>query len=112
MYNTSGSKVYPSKSDYELVARQSRAWSTFASVGQPSLRNKNTFQGWEPAYEPGFAKNDTAGVVGATIYVIGGSEAGLSPLEGGSRKLLWRRRKLQERCGFLNGADVIKQLQY
>jgi hypothetical protein len=69
-------------------------------------------QGWEPAYEPGFAKNDTAGVVGATIYVIGGSEAGLSPLEGEEPKAAVAAEKLQERCGFLNGADVIKQLQY
>jgi carboxylesterase type B len=112
LYNTSGSTVYPTQSDYELNARQSRAWSTFASVGQPSLTNKNTLQGWEPAFEPGFAENDTTGVIGAKLYVIGGPQAGLSQLEGKDVDGAVGAEQLYERCGFLNSAEVITQLQY
>jgi hypothetical protein len=63
-YNTNDSTLYPTKSNYELNAQQSRAWSTFANVGQPSLRNTNTLRGWERA---SVAENDTTAVSGAKL---------------------------------------------
>jgi hypothetical protein len=55
---------------------------------------------------------DTAGVVGAKLYVIGGPSAGLSALQGEGASAALAAEKLQERCAFLNSEDVIKQFQY
>ena len=45
------------------------------------------------------AKNDTTGVVGAKLYVIGGTDGGLSTLEGGGTKTVVAAEKSQARCG-------------
>lgn len=106
LYNTSAATYDPSESDYALVARESRSWSSFASVGQPSLRNKGTLQNWETAYESGRDMMD------ARLYVIGGPNEGISELEGKGTVEAVAKENLKERCGFLNSPEVIKQLQY
>ena len=106
LYNTSAATYHPNESDYALVAHQSRSWSSFASVGQPSLRNKETLQGWETAYEPGRDMMD------ARLYVIGGPNEGISELEGEGAIEAVAKEKLKERCGFLNSEEIVKQLQY
>lgn len=96
----------PSEADYELLEQQSRSWSTFATLGKPSVASKNTLQGWESAYKVG------NGIMDAEIYVVGGPDPGISVLEGSEANPDVAVQKLKERCGFLNQDDVIQQLKY
>lgn len=98
--------ITPGESDYQLLQQESRSWSTFAALGQPSLPSKNTLPGWDPAYAVG------AGMMDASVYVIGGPEPGMSALEGEEANADVASERLRERCGFLNREDVIQQLKY
>ncbi|KAF5346902.1 hypothetical protein D9758_010113 [Tetrapyrgos nigripes] len=104
-YNTTG-LVNPTEADYALLEQVSRSWTTFASVGLPTIPGKVTLKGWEGSYHP------DVGMMDAGVYVVGGSDPGVSKLEGkGSNKVLVAQ-KLKERCGFLNSDAVIEQLKY
>lgn len=105
-YNTTGD-IHPSPSDLELLKQESKSWSTFASTFNPSLDGKETLKGWTPAYDHG-----SQGMFDAKLMVIGGSEAGISTLDGGSASEAVAKQELRDRCGFLNQPEVIKQLQY
>lgn len=105
-YNTTGWTVYPTASDYELLERQSRSWSSFAWTGRPSVPGKRTLEGWTGSYD-GWT-GDVEGVSGTKVYTIGGGNAGLSEIDEGAIA----GQKLASRCAFLNSADVIKQLEY
>nr|POE75445.1 secreted lipase [Quercus suber] len=90
----------PTASDFALLKRESRSWSTFASHGKPSLRGHDTLQGWETLFaawreEPG-------------VFVIGGPMEGFAHLN----EAPLRKQKLKERCGFLNRQDIVKELQF
>jgi carboxylesterase type B len=105
-YNISGLNYAPTEEDFALVAPESRSWSSFAAVGQPSLESKDTLQGWEPAFQYAQEKNQT------DVYVIGGRNSGLSATEGESASQALAKQKLKERCAFLNSAGIIEQLRF
>jgi carboxylesterase type B len=96
-YNASGLPVYPSQSDYDLMKRASRSWSTFVTQGSWSSQGHDTLQGWSPAYDSG---------KGPYIMTIGGPHEGLSAAWGPAKE------KLEERCGFLNDPAIIAALGY
>ena len=105
VYDT-GPTYQPTPADFELLRQMSRSWSSFASVGAPSLEDHETLKGWTPAYAQGDAEFD------ARIYVVGGPGEGMSALEGSEAKKAVVRQKLAQRCAFLNSDDVINQLRY
>lgn len=39
----------PTPEDYRLRVQESRSWSLFTAIGQPSLEGHETLQGWETA---------------------------------------------------------------
>lgn len=99
--------VSPSAADYALLRQQSRSWSTFAALGQPSgVAAKDTLPGWTSSYAVG------DGMMDAEIYVVGGPEPGMSALGGSEANPDVAAQKLRERCGFLNRDDIIEQLKY
>lgn len=98
-YNTSGFVFDPTPADYKLRDRGSRSWSTFASVGKPSLEGHNTFKGFGLA----FSKKN-----GIDIFVAGGPHEGLSSVDAPHL----RAQKLRERCEFINSPEMIEQLKY
>lgn len=102
-YNVSGYPFNPTAEDYRLQMEESRSWSTFASVGQPSLYARKTLQGFEPAFT---VPNETA------IFVIGGGDEGLSTFDGPNSRPGIAAQKLRSRCGFINSPSIIPQLQY
>jgi carboxylesterase type B len=89
----------PSASDYELARQIPRSWSSFASTEYPTLGGKDTLPGWSSAFPDG--KGD------GIVYVIGGSNEGMSLDNAAEMK-----EKLAVRCGYLNSKEVIKQLKY
>jgi carboxylesterase type B len=95
----------PTASDYALTHRGSRSWSTFASIGKPSLAGHDTFVGWDKAY-PG----DDEGA--PYIFVAGGPHDGLSAVDGPEAKPWIRDQKLTERCDFLNSPEMIASLHW
>ncbi|KAF2198790.1 putative lipase [Delitschia confertaspora ATCC 74209] len=95
-YDVLGNPFNPTPSDYALQHRASRTWSTFASLGRPSLKGKDTVQGFKEAYS---SKKKPE------IFVIGGPGEGLSTRE-------MQRQKLNERCAFINSPEVIGYLQF
>ena len=104
-YNRSDLAFAPTEDDYALLPLQSRSWSTFAAVGQPSLNAKETLQGWDQAYVG-------SNVTDAYVYVIGGATPGLSALEGPDASKALAKQKLKERCDFLNSPAIIEQLKF
>lgn len=102
-YNVSGYPFNPTAEDYRLERVESRSWSTFASVGQPSLFARDTLQGFEPAFA---TPNETA------VFVIGGDDEGLSTFDGPNSRPGLAAQKLRSRCGFINSPSIIPQLQY
>jgi carboxylesterase type B len=90
----------PSASDERLAIRETRSWSTFASIGRPSLEGRGTLKGWEPAFG---SANETR------VFVIGSEEEGLHSL-GDSSAIGGQR--LEERCAFINSPEVIAELQF
>lgn len=95
----SGYVFEPTKQDYELEKRLPRSWSSFASIGKPSLEGNDTLQGWESAFPDGKGEGEVF-VIGDGNGVMGGVDEGL------------KRERLGERCGFLNTPEVVEQLQY
>lgn len=89
----------PTASDKRLAIRATRSWSTFASLGHPSLKGHGTLEGWELA----FIENETR------IFVIGSEEEGLHSLHDSS---VIGKQRLDERCAFINSAEVVAELQY
>ncbi|POR39521.1 Carboxylic ester hydrolase [Tolypocladium paradoxum] len=102
-YDTNGYPFHPSKSDYKLRDRGSRSWSTFASIGKPSLEGHDTFQGFTPGFR---TVNETH------VFVIGASHEGLSALDGPHAYPEIANQKLRERCDFINSPMIIEQLRY
>ncbi|EAS34764.3 uncharacterized protein CIMG_00118 [Coccidioides immitis RS] len=102
-YDIPGYPFDPVDSDRRLAIEASRSWSSFASVGRPSVRGKETLKGWEKAFARG---NNTS------IYVAGGPSAGLSPWDGRRAKPAIRAQKLRERCMFLNSPEIREQMQF
>lgn len=101
-YDVDNFPFLPNASDYALLQRESRSWSTFASTGKPSLANKTTLQGWTPAFK---RPSDLE------IFVIGGPQEGLFNATG-SKNAALNSQKLDKRCSFLNSPDIIQQLNY
>ncbi|THV00542.1 alpha/beta-hydrolase [Dendrothele bispora CBS 962.96] len=105
-YNITG-VIRPTVSDFALLEQVSRSWTTFVNTGVPSLTDKDTLQDWKGSYQrPG------AGMLDASLYVIGGPNAGISTLEGEGSNEAVAIQKLKERCEFLNRDDIIEQLKY
>lgn len=102
-YDTNGYPFHPTKADYELKERGSRSWSTFASTGKPGLKGKNTFQGFEPAFN---IKDEIR------IFVVGGPHEGLSAVDGPGAHPAVREQKLKQRCAFINSPEFIEQAKY
>ena len=103
-YDYPGWPYRPSAEDYYLRVHESRSWSSFTALGQPTLEGHDTLLGWKQAD----FNDENYGT-----YVVGGPNPGYSG-SGGSAKAreIMSTEKLQERCGFLNSPDIIKQLQY
>jgi carboxylesterase type B len=104
-FDVPGIPYHPSKSDFELRDQESRSWSTFAAIGEPSLEGHDTLPGWQKAD----FDDENFGV-----YVIGGPDRGFSGSTQSSPRArrVMAEEKLQERCGFLNRPDIVKELQY
>lgn len=102
-YNITDLPYHPSALDFGLKNRESRAWSTFASLGHPTLAGSSTLQGWTPAF---LHPNEI------DIFVIGGPYEGLSAEDGPMSLPQMEAQKLRERCTFINSPDIIEQLQY
>ncbi|KAK4503920.1 hypothetical protein PRZ48_004835 [Zasmidium cellare] len=95
---------HPKPEDYALKIRASRSWASYAALGRPSVEGKGTLEGWRK----GDNEDENFGV-----YVLGGPSEGYSG-EGGreSSREAVKLQKLQERCGFLNRMDVVRQDGY
>lgn len=91
---------HPTHSDKELAIRATRSWSTFASIGRPSLDGQGTLEGWKSAFA---VENQTR------VFVIGSDEEGLHSLGGNSPI---GREKIEERCAFINSPEIVEQLQF
>ncbi|GJN78566.1 hypothetical protein PLIIFM63780_002060 [Purpureocillium lilacinum] len=102
-YDINGYPFHPSKSDYALLHRGSRSWSTFASIGQPGQRGRDTFHGFTTAF-PGGKETD--------VFVVGGPHEGLSAFDGPRAHPAIQGQKLKERCAFINSPEMIDQLRY
>jgi carboxylesterase type B len=94
-YEDAGYPINETTSDYDLMQRASRSWSTFFTTGNPALQDHVTLQDWSLAYP---SKG------GPQIMTIGGPHEGMS--------LYLPDQKLDERCGFLNNPAIIEALAY
>lgn len=94
---------HPTPSDFALLRRASRSWSTYATLGKFSIAGKTTLQGWTDAFST--PKN-------TKLFVIGGPHEGLSGFDGPGSSPEIRKQRLRERCGFLNSPEVRGYLQY
>ena len=103
-FNISGVVYEPKAEDYVTRDRQSRSWSSFAAVGRPSVVGKDTLGGWEPAYQVGSKET--------RLFVVNYASGGLSALSGSGAKEAVAKQRLEERCAFINRADVIKQVGF
>jgi carboxylesterase type B len=90
-------------SDYELMHRASRSWSTFANTANFSLDGHETFKNFTQA----FMVEDNIG-----IFIAGGPTEGLSQIDGSGAIPALNAQKLRSRCDFINSASMIEQLQY
>ncbi|KAI0140042.1 carboxylesterase family protein [Hypoxylon sp. NC0597] len=99
----------PTDSDYDLVKRGSRSWSTFASLGVPGQQGRDTFTGFAPSFAVGTQAGDDATY---SVFVAGGPDEGLSAVEGPGSKSVVAAQKLKERCAFINSNKVIKELKF
>jgi hypothetical protein len=103
-YDVPGYPYHPRPSDYRLRVQESRSWSSFVAVGQPSLDGHNTLRGWKEAQ----FENENYGT-----YVIGGPHEGFSGSGGDPGAIAaMAEEKLGERCGFLNSPEIVMELQY
>ena len=104
-YDLPGWPYHPRPSDYRLRVQESRSWSLFAALGEPSgHKGPNTLHGWKPA---DFDDQNYG------TMVIGGPTGGYSG-PGGSPEAIevMAAEKLTERCGFLNSPEIVKEIQY
>ena len=102
--NIPGYPYHPRPSDFRLRVQESRSWSSFVSVGEPSLDGRDTLSGWQLAQ----FDNDNYGT-----FVIGGPHEGFSGAGGDPGAIdAMAQEKLGERCGFLNSPEIVKQMQY
>jgi len=102
-YNVMGWPFNPSPADFALQSRAPRTWSTYASLGHPSEKGKDTVQGWKEAFS---TPNNT------NLFVIGGPHEGVSSFDGEGSAPEVRAQRLRERCGFLNSEEVRGYLQF
>lgn len=102
-YDVHGYPFSPTESDYALLRRGSRSWSSFVRTGRPSVDSSETFQGFALAFEK---PNQTR------IFVAGGPEEGLSAVDGPGASPGLAAQRLRERCGFINSLEMIEQLRY
>lgn len=102
-YIAPGSPTNPVTSDYELLHRASRSWSTFADTNMPSLSGHNTFQGFRKS----FSRDNQV-----LVFIAGGPNEGLSSIDsrGGGSSL--QGQSLTRRCGFINSPEMVHQLRY
>lgn len=107
-YNVSGYPFNPSQSDISLRDGASRSWSTFASLGQPSLTRRDTLKDWDTA----FTVSQNTNTENPEVYVIGGPNEGLSSISGPGAHAALRAQDLSDRCGFLNSPETIQQLRF
>lgn len=98
-YDVYGYPYKPNATDYALLKRESRSWSSFATFGKPSLPGKDTLQGWTSA----FAGRGN----GVDVFVVGGPNEGLAGEDG----RVLRAQRLREKCGFINRPDIVKEIQ-
>lgn len=105
VYQNSSYPFNVTRADYSLAIPASRSWSTFASTGHPSspVPGSTTIQGWYDAFGHGD---------GPYFMVIGGPTPGLNAFKGAHSSPAVKAQRLDERCGFLNSAEVIAALQY
>ncbi|OBT82959.1 hypothetical protein VE02_08187 [Pseudogymnoascus sp. 03VT05] len=103
-YDVNGYPFNPAPEDYELRDRGSRSWSTFASVGKPGVKGRDTFQGVGKAFPSGGDE--------VYVFVAGGPHEGLSAIDGPDSTKVLREQKLRERCEFINSPELIEQLGY
>ncbi|KAI1459290.1 carboxylesterase family protein [Annulohypoxylon moriforme] len=100
----------PTESDYALVKRGSRSWSTFASLGVPGAEGRDTFQGFGTSFQKG--KSGAAGNESFSVFVAGGPSEGFSAVDGPGAKTVVAEQKLRERCAFINQEEIIAQLKF
>ncbi|KAH7076184.1 Alpha/Beta hydrolase protein [Paraphoma chrysanthemicola] len=101
-YNSTEHPIHPTASDYQLMERASRSWSSFAATGDPTFLgaySHNTVRGWSTAWEGDDEQ-------GPYIMTIGGPNEKISAAGGPPEQ------KLVERCGFLNDPAIIAALAY
>ncbi|OBT56471.1 hypothetical protein VE04_02954 [Pseudogymnoascus sp. 24MN13] len=103
-YDINGYPFNPAPEDYELRDRGSTSWSTFASVGKPGAKGRDTFQGVGKAFPSGGDE--------VYVFVAGGPHEGLSAIDGPDSTEVLREQKLRERCEFINSPELIEQLGY
>ncbi|KAI1214153.1 carboxylesterase family protein [Annulohypoxylon truncatum] len=108
-WDTQGYPYAPTPSDYALVKRGSRTWSTFASLGVPGLKGKDTFQGFGTSFPKGGASAKNGSF---SVFVAGGPEEGFSAVDGPGAKAVVAEQKLRERCAYINSAEFIAQVRY
>ena len=102
-YNVDNFPYHPNASDFALRNRESRSWSTFATLGHPSLAGHDTLKGWKPAYTH---PNETH------IFVVGGPHEGLWAEDGPRSIPAVSSQRLRQRCSFINSPEIVKQLRY
>jgi carboxylesterase type B len=87
-----------------LATQMSKSWASFATSGKPSFRGKGTLQGWTPAF------TDVTRESEARVFVIGGPNEGMTPIEGKSANDAVKSQKLAARCGFITSARLQAEL--
>lgn len=103
-YDVNGYPFEPTSSDYALMHRSSRSWSTFASTGKPSLESHDTFIGFGTAYT---GHDDEP-----YIFVAGSPYEGLSAVDGTRSAPGIAVQNLRERCAFINSPEMVEQIKY
>lgn len=101
-FKEEGLPFNPTPSDYALLRRASRSWSSFANTGKFSLKGHDTLQNFLPA----FKKDDI------NVFVESGGSEGASPIDGTHATEFLRQQKLRERCTFINSPEMIRDLRY
>lgn len=87
-----------------LASQMSKSWASFATFGKSSIRGKGILQGWSPAFEHGTRESE------ARIFVIGGPNEGMSPIEGKTANDAVKSQNLAVRCGLITSPRFRKVL--
>ncbi|KAI2611992.1 carboxylesterase family protein [Hypoxylon sp. NC1633] len=104
-YDVPGLDFVATPSDYGLARRAARSWTTFASLGKPGARGRDTFHGFAPAFDRGLDQS-------FSVFVAGGPGEGLSAVEGPGSRPEIAVQKLRERCAFINSDEFVAQLGF